>query len=239
MDYLASSIRPAAGLSFDGSLDESRRIDMVFLLAASPDLDSRRAETRDAVSSVYASLGADATARLVVAGKTAQPPSAGTLGAISDSILRTETAETWRFDSGLRLAAGSLFDAAGRRVVVYVGSGSVNDQYLDGSSLSELSSLLAANDTALYAVIIGKEPVSEALGFLVRESGGRVYRSDRPEGLAAIAEHVRAAQTGRYRLSFSASADDGFGRSYLPFAVEVYLRDRSGKDESGYFAPLR
>lgn len=239
VDYLASSIRPAANMTFDGSLDSSKRLDLVFLLAGGPELSTSRLETRDAASAVYASLGADASARLVVAGKTAQPPSAGTIGAISDVILKAEPTTAWRFDTGLRLAAGALFETSGRRVVVYLGSGSVNELHLGGSSLSEMVSLLAANDTSLYAVIIGKGQVSEALNYLVTSSGGQIYRSDRAEGLAVLAEHARAARTGRYRLSFTATADDGFGRTYLPFSVEVYLRDRSGKDEGGYFAPLR
>jgi len=239
VDYLASSIKPATDMSFEGSLDESARIDMVFLLEGSPEMAGRRTEARDAVSSVYASLGSDASARLVVAGRAAQPPSAGTLGAISDTILKAEASDAWRLDSGLRLSAGALFDASGRRVVVYVGTGSVNESLLDGASLSELATILGANDIALYAVIVGGGVPAEPLSYLVEKSGGRSYRSDRPEGLSVIAASVRSAQTGRYRLSYTSSADDGFGRAYLPFSIEVYLRDRSGKDESGFFAPLR
>ncbi|OHD11696.1 MAG: hypothetical protein A2Z96_01760 [Spirochaetes bacterium GWB1_48_6] len=239
VDYLASSIRPASGMAFGGALDESSKIDMVFLLEGSPELVSRRLEARDTVSSIYSSLGGDASARLVTAGRIAQPPSLGTLSAISDTILKTEPHGSWRFDSGLRLAAGSLFDHSGRRAIVYVGTGSVNERFLDGASLSELASVLEANDITLYAVILGSSVPSEALEFLVRKSGGSLYRADRPEGLAVIAESLREAQTGRYRLSYIATADDGFGRAYLPFGVEVYLRDRSGKDESGFFAPLR
>jgi sugar lactone lactonase YvrE len=239
VNYLASSIRPASEMVFEGALDESSTIDMAFLLEGSPELVSRRLEARDAVSSIYASLGSNASARLVTAGRVAQPPSLGTLSAISDTILKAEPSDSWRFDSGLRLAAGSLFDRSGRRTVIYVGTGSVNERFLDGASLSELSAILEANDISLHAVILGSGVPSEALSYLVRKSNGAIYRADRPEGLSIIAESIRTSQTGRYRLSYMSTADDGFGRAYLPFSVEVYLRDRSGKDESGFFAPLR
>lgn len=239
VDYLASSIKPASEMAFGGALDESSMVDMVFLLEGSPELVTRRIEARDAVSSIYSSLGRDASARLVTAGRVAYPPSLGTLGAISDTILKAEPSQSWRFDSGLRLAAGSLFDRSGRRSIVYVGTGSVNERLLDGASLSELSAILEANDISLYAVILGSGVPSEALAYLVKKSRGASYRADRPEGLSVIAESIRAAQTGRYRLSYMSTADDGFGRAYLPFSVEVYLRDRSGKDESGFYAPLR
>ncbi|HPE87903.1 MAG TPA: tetratricopeptide repeat protein [Spirochaetia bacterium] len=241
VDYIASSIRPAAELSFDGSLDRSSAVDLTFLLEGSPELATMRLEARDAAYAVYESLGAgtDSRARLVVAGRVAQPPSAGDASAIGQAALGYEPASDWRFDSGLRLAAGTLFGSSRRRAVVYLGTGSVNEAYLDGSSLAELASLLESNGIALYAVIVGKGSPSEALSFLVERSGGSIYRADRPEGLAVVAEDLREARTGRYRLSYLSSADDGFGKSYLPFSVEVYLRDRSGKDESGFFAPLR
>ncbi|HPM72704.1 MAG TPA: tetratricopeptide repeat protein [Spirochaetales bacterium] len=241
VDYIASSIRPAGELSFDGSLDQSSGIDLTFLLEGSPQLSPMRLEARDAAYAVYESLGGgtDSMARLVVAGRVAQPPSAANVAAIGAAALGYEPSSDWRFDSGLRLAAGTLFGSSRRKAVVYLGTGSVNEPYLDGSSLAELASLLENNCISLYAVIVGKGGPSEALSFLVERSGGSVYRADRPEGLAVVTASIRQARTGRYRLSYLSSADDGFGRSYLPFSVEVYLRDRSGKDEGGFFAPIR
>jgi len=239
VDYLASSIKPASEMVYGGALDESSTIDLAFLLEGSPELVVRRLEARNAVSSIYSSLGSEASVRLITAGKVAHPPSLGTLGAISDAILKVDPSESWRFDLGLRLAAGSLFDLSGRRAIVYVGTGSVNERFLDGASLSELSAILEANDISLYAVILGSGVPSEALSYLVQKSNGAVFRADRPEGLSIIEKSIRASQTGHYRLSYLSTADDGFGRAYLPFSVEVYLRDRSGKDESGFFAPLR
>jgi tetratricopeptide (TPR) repeat protein len=237
--YAASSIEPVSNFIFEGALDASDRIDVAFLLEGSPEIASMRLEARDAVTAIYQSLGAEATKRLVIAGRTAQPASGGSLSAISKIILESASSNDWRMDSGLRLAAGSLFELSGRRVLVYIGTGSVNEQYLQGTTLSELSSILIHNNIVLFAVILGKGSPSEALSFLVERSRGAMYRANRPEGLAVIQKTVQASKTGTYRLSFTSGADDGFGRSYLPFNVEVYLRDRSGKDETGYFAPLR
>ena len=237
--YAASSVEPVSGFSYEGALDESKRIDLTFLLEGSTQMAEMRLDARDTVTSIYQSLGTDASAKIVVAGSTAQPPSASTLAAISKVILETKPSTDWRMDSGIRLAAGSLFESTGRRVLVYIGTGSVNEAYLQGTTLSELSSILTNNNIVLFAVILGKGVPSEALSFLVERSGGGIYRSNRPEGLDIIAQKVQASKTGTYRLSFTTNADDGFGKTYLPINVEVYLRDRSGKDETGYFAPLR
>ncbi|MBN2874318.1 MAG: hypothetical protein JXM71_04425, partial [Spirochaetales bacterium] len=239
VEYLASTINPVAGFSFEGGLDVSEEIDMTFMLEASPATASVLVDARDAIGSIYATLGESSSASLVIAGKTAQPAAAGSLAAISAAVLSAVGSDAWRFDSGVRLAAGSLFGSSARRVLVHIGTGSTNDNYLDGPSIAELAALLANNNISLYSVIIGKGRPSDALTYLVDRSGGAVYHADRPEGLSIIAKSVRSGRTGSYRLSFVSSADDVFGTAYLPFSVEVYLRDRSGKDETGYFAPLR
>jgi len=239
VEFIQRGIIPASNFAFEGSLDASSRLDVVFLLEGSVEVRNRRTEARDAVSALYSFLGPDFSAKVILAGKTAQPPSGTSLRAISDMILAMPASEEWRFDSGLRLATGTIFQASGRKSIVYVGSGSVNEAFLKGSSIAELAAILVNNDIMFSCVLLGKGSASETLRYLASRSGGSIYRADRPEGLQEIAENLRRSRTGIYRLSYLASADDGFGRSYLPFNVEVYLRDRSGKDETGYFAPLR
>jgi hypothetical protein len=239
VDYLKSSIQPALDLALDGTLDASTRIDMVMLLEGSPAVAGMRLEARDAVAALYASLGGDASAQIVIAGKNAQPPVSGGAALITKAVLGLEASDGWRFDSGLRLASAALFNGSGRRALVHIGTGSVNEATLDGPSLSELASILIDNGITFYAVILGKSSPSELLTMLARRTGGAIYRADRPEGVSIIAQLVRAHPTGTYRLSYRSIADDGFGKSYIPFNVEVYLRDRSGKEESGFFAPLR
>jgi len=239
VDYLKSSIQPAPDFALDGSLDASARIDMVMMLEGSPTVSAMRLEARDAITALYSSLGGEASAQIVVAGKNAQPPVSGGIAPISKAVLGFEPTDGWRFDSGLRLAAAALFNSSGRRALVHIGTGSVNESALDGPSLSELASILVNNGITFYAVIIGRSSPSELLSLLAAKTGGAIYRADRPEGVSVIARQIRARPTGMYRLSYRSTADDGFGKSYIPFNVEVYLRDRSGKEESGFFAPLR
>jgi hypothetical protein len=239
VEFIQRGIVPASSFAFEGSLDVSSRLDVAFLLEGSAEIRNRRTEARDAVSDMYSFLGPDFSSRVILAGKSAQPPSGTSLRAISDMILAMPASEEWRFDSGLRLAAGTIFETSGRKSIVYVGSGSVNEAFLKGPSIAELAAMLVNNDIVFNCVLLGKGSASETLRYLASRSGGSIYRADRPEGLQEVAESIRRSRTGIYRLSYLASADDGFGRAYLPFNVEVYLRDRSGKDETGYFAPLR
>ena len=66
--------------------------DLTFLLEGSPQLSPMRLEARDAAYAVYESLGGgtDSMARLVVAGRVAQPPSAANVVAIGAAALGYE-----------------------------------------------------------------------------------------------------------------------------------------------------
>jgi tetratricopeptide (TPR) repeat protein len=235
---LTETIMPAAEYAFEGSLDLSTSLDAVFLIEGSPELQRERNQARNALAELYASIG-QGSAALVTAGSVAQPALRGGLAQLSAALLEVKGSAQWRFDSGLRLAASSLFSSQARRAIFFITSGSVNEALLDQQSLSELGALLANNGIAFFAISLGNAGPSPALAYLCERSGGALLRADRPQGLAGIADGLRASASGMYRLSFSSLSDDGFGRVYLPFSVEAYLRGRSGKDESGFFAPLR
>lgn len=239
VDYFFDSIRPALDLRYEGSLDATASSTVCVLLEGSPELSANRTRARDALGEVMGGFGPADAFSLVSALSSPQPAVMGGLKDLSAAVLAMRGEGAWRFDSGLRLAAGSLFQAPGRRAVVYLSTGSANEATMDGVSVAELADLLSANGIVFSAVILGNGSVSPVLEYLAQSSGGTILRSDRPQGLSEIAAIVRAAPMGLYRLSYTAQAPDGFGLSYLPFSVEVYLRDRSGKDESGYFAPLR
>lgn len=239
LDVVLESILPASGFGFGGSLDSASRIDTMVLVEGSPTMQTLRLEARDVLSDFYATLGSDASAGLILAGATAQPSVSGGLGPMTASLLNLQGSSSWRFETGLRLAAGSLGASAGRRAIIFITTGSVNESLLVESSIAEFAALMGANDISFHAIIIGRGEVSSVLEYLAEASGGSIVRASRPEGLASIVHEIRRSPTGRYRLSFSSNANDGFGRIYLPFGVEAYLRDRSGKEETGYFAPLR
>jgi hypothetical protein len=239
VDVVMESILPAMEYAFEGTLDASPWIDSVVLVEGSTGMQNLRLEARDVLSDFYTSLGTEASIRLILAGSSAQPAVTGGLGPLTATLLDMKGTSAWRFDTGLRLAAGSLGSSAGRRTIIYLTTGSTNEDLLVGPSLAELASLIGANGISFHAIVLGQDEVSPVIDFLAETSGGSVVRAARPEGLSSIAREIRAKPTGSYRLSFVSSANDGFGRAYLPFGVEAYLRDRSGKDETGYFAPLR
>lgn len=236
---IRDSVRPAAGYAFAGALDLVGEMDAVFLVEASPALMGRRTQVRTAMTELYQAIGSG-SASLVMAQAVAQPALRGGLSQLSGALLAARADPAWRFDAGLRLAVGALTQSDRRRVIFYLTTGSANEELLGAYAPAELASLLTANGVAFYPIVVGRDAtVSDAVRLLAERTGGRVAAADRPEGLAPIVEEARRRTTGTYRLSFTAAGDDGFGLHYMPVAVELYLRGRSGRDETGFFAPLR
>jgi hypothetical protein len=144
----------------------------------------------------------------------------------------------WRFDMGLRLAATDLLNAAPKRSVVYIGSGDLGELAFEQYGLSELGSYLANNGIVFNAVIVGGSQVSAGVEYLCRETGGRAMHLYRPRGIGELIKSIADTPCGLYSFTFNSRLPTDFGRAWLPLEAEVYLMERSGRDNTGYFPPL-
>ena len=146
--------------------------------------------------------------------------------------------QRWRFDLGLRLAASDLLTAAPKRSVVYIGSGSLGDLAFEQYSLSEMASYLANNGIVFNAIIVGTGQVSAGIEYLCRETGGSAMLLYRPRGIGELIKSVADTPCGLYSFTFNSRLPTDFGRAWLPIEAEVYLMERSGRDNTGYFPPV-
>jgi len=157
----------------------------------------------------------------------------------------------WRFDLGLRLAATDLLPGERKRAVVFVGAGvapdvaggrgnsvSLGDLAFEQYSLSELAAYLTNNNVVFYAIIAGGGAPGDDIRYLCEETGGSVLSLYRSEGIAPEIRKLKDKSAGTYVLSYRSILPTDFGRAYLPCEAEVYLMERSGRDSTGYFAPL-
>jgi len=144
----------------------------------------------------------------------------------------------WRFDLGLRLAATDLLTAEPKKSVVFVGSGSLGELAFEQYSLSEMACYLANNGIVFNAVILGGGQVSAGIDYLCRETGGRFFHLYRPRGIGELIKSIADNPSGLYSFTYDSRLPTDFGRAWLPVEAEVYLLERSGRDNTGYFAPL-
>ncbi len=142
-------------------------------------------------------------------------------------------------DRALRLAVGSLIDSPAPRELVLVSDGATKEDRFRFFGLQETLQYLQVNDVRFSVVYL--EPGIEAAEFeyLVEETGGRTVYAFEAAGLSPFVEQMLARRTGRYVLRYVSAKDTEFGRRYIPLEVEVAHLRRTGRDETGYFAPLR
>jgi DNA-binding beta-propeller fold protein YncE len=160
-------------------------------------------------------------------------------GVLPSVINGTAYSGRWRFDLGLRLAATDLLPAEKKRAVVFVGSGALGELAFERYGLSELAAYLANNGIVFHAVIIGNGRADASIEYLCAQTGGQVLPLYRSEGVKPAIQSLASNPNGTYIFSYQSQLPTDFGNAYLPVEAEVYLMERSGRDKSGYFAPLR
>jgi len=95
------------------------------------------------------------------------------------------------------------------------------------------------NGIRFYAVNLKPRTLPPELAYLCTKTGGNSTYIYAEKGLSPIIEDLIEKPIGSYQLSYTSTLPTDFGRAYLPVELEVRLLTRSGRDETGYFAPLQ
>jgi hypothetical protein len=144
-----------------------------------------------------------------------------------------------RFDLGVRQAVDSLLPGESRDAIVFFTSGILDETSFARTSLSEIGALLQNNGIRFFAVVFGDGVPDAALKYLVNRTGGTIFSASRPGGLNDLARILANTPSGTYRFSYISAEDSDFGNRQMSVSVEGYLFQKSGRDELGYYAPLR
>jgi len=145
----------------------------------------------------------------------------------------------WAFDLGVRLGVTELLSSRNRKAVIFITDGTLGPGAFRSYGLQETLDFMRNNSIVFYPVFTQAPAAGEELEFLALESGGKVYRYYSPDALRTLGQDLARQKDGNYLLSYRSSRDTDFGRAYIPVEVEINLVRRSGRDEAGYFGPLR
>jgi DNA-binding beta-propeller fold protein YncE len=213
--------------------------DIAILMAGSPEMPSLEADFAAAIRDIDRSgrvVSVIAAGEQPVRARTNGP--GGLAGGGVPVVRGASYSPRWRFDLGLRLAATDLLPGAKKRAVVFISAGSLGELAFEQYGLSELSAYLGNNGIIFHAVIIGDLPAGEEIRYLCEQTGGQVMPLYRPEGIGPVLRSLEANPSGAYTFSYRSQLPTDFGRAYMPVEAEVYLLERSGRDQTGYFPPL-
>ena len=234
--------RPVADMQLVGSANGSTSCDVTLLIDRSFRMQGYEEQVNTAVREIAASMAGRGSVNIVSASSVPTPEFSGSptdLSNFSVRVLKAPYAADCAVDVALRLAANNLVGAAQKRAVIFITSGEVSDVSFSSYSLSDLAAFMNNNSVSFNTVLMSNGAAASEIEYITDNTMGESYYVYRPEGLSSVMEDILAIPSGVYVLSYTSSLGTDFGRRYLPVEVEAYLLSRSGRDETGYFAPLQ
>ena len=90
----------------------------------------------------------------------------------------------------------------------------------------------------MAVVMLSQGTPAKEISYLSEHTNGGEYYVYRNQGLSDVLKDILAIPNGMYRISYVSGQHKEYGQAYLPVEVEAYLMNRSGRAETGYFAPL-
>lgn len=240
--YITEQKRPVSGLRLEGSSCENRTQDMVIIIDRSSAMNGLEEQLETAVKEIAA--GMEGVGNITVISSGAIPVveykgSPSGLLKFSTKALKTKTGSANAFDLSCRLAVNELINAQLKRSIVYIGNSSFADSSFTKYSISDLTAYLNNNRVTFSTVLLKMQAPGEELDFMTKVTNGKDYYVYRPQGLKQIVTDLLDVPSGIYTFSFNSVLPTDLGRNYLNVEVESYIMNRSGRDETGYFAPLQ
>ena len=233
--------RPVANQQFTGAAHANEVCDITLLIDRSRQTARLSEAMESAVKEIVAAMGGKGTLRIVSAGEAPATEYAGSPSAVpqfSAARIKTPAADFIALDAGIRLAANDLVNAEKKRAIIFLTAGTISSSAFSRYGLADLTAYLNNNHIGFYAVSLSQAAPQDEIIYITEHTEGKNYYVYRPQGLSEIVADILAVPRGIYQLSFTSSLPTNFGRAFLPVEVESYLLNRSGRDETGYYAPL-
>lgn len=240
--YMTENMRPVSNLKMLGAASNNTEADITIIVDRSVNTSVYGREIESSVREIAASMNGMGILRIVAAGAIPATEYVGRpdlLGDFSLAALKTKTAVSAACDLALRLASNDLINAAKKRGIILITAGSNNGLTFEKYNLAELSSYMNNNSISFSVIQLDQGALGEELAYVSESTNGELYYVFRPQGLGDVVKNIIELPQGIYQLSFTSAMSTNFGTNYLPVEAEVYLLNRSGRDETGYFAPLQ
>lgn len=239
--YVSEENRPVADLRFEGSVTLEQNSDITIIIDRTLDSAKYASAIETAIREISSSMGSDA--KLTIISSTSVPVieySGNPEGCKNFSIkkLNSQIAKETALDNSIRLATNNLVLDSTKRAVILLTTGKISQNAFSKYPVSEVASYLGNNGVSFSTIMLNQGAVDSQIEYLTSHLNGKSYYVFRKEGLSSVITDIENIPNGLYRLTYTSSLNSGYGRDYLPVEIEVYLHNRSGKDETGYFAPL-
>jgi DNA-binding beta-propeller fold protein YncE len=216
--------------------------DVCLLVESSPAMTAAMLNAKKAADDLYGLATQGGRIQAVSAGENAVKETGfgETRLRFLSQAFQEKPSDKWRFDVAARVSGEELVTAVStaKRAVVFFTSGAFSPQSFSTYSLTQIAAFMKYNAIAFYPVEFGSKGASEELSYLASETGGKCYSWSTPGGMTDVMRDIRVRSIPFYTVKYTSPSDAEFGTRYIPIEVEVTMQKVSGRDESGYFAPL-
>ena len=239
--YISEGKRPVEKLRFEGAAASNKSEDVAIIVDRSMGAECNSALDQ-AVRDIAAAMQGVGNVTLISSGSIPVAEYTGApsgLMKFSESALKSKRSPSCAFDLALRMAVNTLINGEPKRAVIYITDGKLPQNSFDRYGLTDLTAFMDNNSVAFSVITLKQGALDEELDYIYKSSYGKSYYVYRPEGLGSIVNDLLEVPNGLYQFSFVSTLSTDMGRAYLPLEVETYIMNRSGRDETGYFAPLQ
>lgn len=233
--------RPVSGQLLTGIASQNDALDVALVIDRSESTELYRESLQSAVRDIASAMNGRGTLHLISAGEVPVLESSGNpqqMTKFNVNSLKTPVAKEAVLDLSVRLAVNRLIPGERKRAVIFITAGTVSRQAFNSYGLADLTAYMGNNGVSFATVNLSRNQLKPEISFLTHQTGGGEYYVYRPDGISMIVDDLLSVPVGSYRLRYTSSLKTDFGRAFLPVEVESYLLNRSGRTESGYFAPL-
>lgn len=232
--------RPVTGMTLTGSTYLNDFSDVVLLVDRSLSMKDREQELAHAVREIVAGMNGKGHITLISAGEVPVIEWSGDVNSFNftSKSIRASYSRSVPLDLSIRLSVNDLINREKKQAVIFITAGKTTDDAFTKYSLSDIASYMNNNAVSFSTVMLSNEAPDDVIDYLTKNTAGSDYYVYSPEGLKRVVSDITALPSGLYQLQYTSSLSPDFGRKYLPVEVELYLLSRSGRDETGYFAPL-
>ena len=233
---------PVRNLKLEGAAYVNDSADITLLIDRSASSARYEETMENAVKELAQAMENKGTLRIVSAGNIPLIEYEGTpSGAMNFKLknLKNPVSDNVALDVALRMCANALINAAKKSAIIYIGDGKVSQSAFTKYGLSDLTAYLNNNSIGFINLLLSQGAAESELSFLCDNTEGHEYYVYRDAGLSGIVDDIINIPSGIYVLSYESSLATDFGQRYLPVEIEAFIMNRSGRDETGYFAPLQ
>lgn len=153
--------------------------------------------------------------------------------------LKNTVSPTCALDTAIRLASNPLINGEKKRGIIYIGTGKLTADAFSKYTVSDLTSYLNNNSISFSGILVQNDSPAKELSYVFDNTNGVQYYVYRSRGLKDIVQEIIDIPSGNYMISYTSAQTTAFGQKYIPVEVGVHLMNRSGRDETGFFAPLQ